>query len=204
MTIVTQPRGPARAGDHTVAGRLERLRHASRWWPAPLLVVLLVVPYSALPLPVLLDGPIGSPGNLQLLALCLVFGALATGYDLLLGRTGLLSFGHALYFAAGTLDLPGAMFTASHNPARYNGIKLCRAGATPIGQDTGLAALRAAVEAGVPAGPGGGTVEQRDLLGAYTDHLRSLVDLSGARPLRVVVDAGNGMGGHTVPEVFAP
>ncbi|GJF07034.1 MULTISPECIES: phosphomannomutase/phosphoglucomutase [Pseudonocardia] len=109
-----------------------------------------------------------------------------------------------LYFAAGTLDVPGAMFTASHNPARYNGIKLCRGGATPIGQDTGLAALREAVEAGVPAGPGGGTVEQRDLLGAYADHLRSLVDLSGARPLRVVVDAGNGMAGHTVPAVFAP
>ena len=63
-----------------------------------------------------------------------------------------------LYFASGTLDAPGAMFTASHNPARYNGIKLCRAGATPIGQDTGLAAIRDAVEAGVPAGPGGGTV----------------------------------------------
>lgn len=102
MTIVTQPRGPARARDRAVATRLERLRHASRLWPAALLAVLVVVPFSALPLPVLLDGPIGSPGNLQLLALCLVFGALATGYDLLLGRTGLLSFGHALYFAAGT------------------------------------------------------------------------------------------------------
>ncbi|WP_042375085.1 branched-chain amino acid ABC transporter permease [Streptacidiphilus neutrinimicus] len=73
-----------------------------RWWPALVLVVLVLLPYSALPLPGLLDGPIGSPGSLQLLALCLVFGALATGYDLLLGRTGLLSFGHALYFAAGT------------------------------------------------------------------------------------------------------
>ncbi|MEW2036958.1 branched-chain amino acid ABC transporter permease, partial [Streptomyces sp. NPDC005534] len=84
------------------ATRLARLRRVVRWWPALLLAVLLTVPYSALPLPVLLEGPIGSPGNLQLLALCLVFGALATGYDLLLGRTGLLSFGHALYFAAGT------------------------------------------------------------------------------------------------------
>ncbi|WP_042431760.1 branched-chain amino acid ABC transporter permease [Streptacidiphilus anmyonensis] len=73
-----------------------------RWWPLPALAVLVLLPYSALPLPGLLDGPIGSPGSLQLLALCLVFGALATGYDLLLGRTGLLSFGHALYFAAGT------------------------------------------------------------------------------------------------------
>ena len=72
-----------------------------------------------------------------------------------------------LYYASGTLDLPGAMFTASHNPARYNGIKLCRAGATPIGQDTGLATIRAAVEQGVPAGPGGGRVTERDLLADY-------------------------------------
>ncbi|MET8399304.1 branched-chain amino acid ABC transporter permease [Streptomyces sp900116325] len=73
-----------------------------RWWPAGVLVVLIVAPYSALPLPGLLDGPVGSAGSLQLLATCLLFGALATGYDLLLGRTGLLSFGHALYFAAGS------------------------------------------------------------------------------------------------------
>jgi phosphomannomutase len=109
-----------------------------------------------------------------------------------------------LYFASGTLGLPGAMFTASHNPAKYNGIKLCRAGATPIGQDTGLAAIRAAVEAGVPAGPGGGTVSQRELLADYAAYLRKLVDLSASRRLRVVVDAGNGMGGHTVPAVFEP
>ncbi|MFD7496920.1 branched-chain amino acid ABC transporter permease [Streptomyces sp. NPDC059832] len=73
-----------------------------RWWPAAALLVLALAPYSALPLPGLLDGPLGSPGSLQLLATCLLFGALATGYDLLLGRTGLLSFGHALYFAAGS------------------------------------------------------------------------------------------------------
>ncbi|MFJ4892981.1 branched-chain amino acid ABC transporter permease [Streptomyces sp. NPDC088788] len=103
MTIVTQPRGRrARAEDRSGTIGTTRLRRAVRWWPALLLAILLTVPYSALPLPVLLEGPIGSPGNLQLLALCLVFGALATGYDLLLGRTGLLSFGHALYFAAGT------------------------------------------------------------------------------------------------------
>ncbi len=107
-----------------------------------------------------------------------------------------------LYFASGSLHLPGAMFTASHNPARYNGIKLCRAGATPIGQDTGLTAIRAAVEAGVPAGPGGGTVSSRDVLADYAAFLRGLVDLSGSRPLRVVVDAGNGMAGHTVPAVL--
>ncbi len=108
-----------------------------------------------------------------------------------------------LYYASGALGLPGAMFTASHNPARYNGIKLCRAGATPVGQDTGLAAIRTAVEAGVPEGPGGGGVTQRDMLAGYADHLRKLVDLSGSRPLKVVVDAGNGMGGHTVPAVLA-
>jgi phosphomannomutase len=107
-----------------------------------------------------------------------------------------------LYYASGTLGLPGAMFTASHNPARYNGIKMCRAGATPIGQDTGLAAIRAAVEAGVPAGPGGGRVTERDVLADYAAYLRGLVDLSGTRPLKVVVDAGNGMGGYTVPAVL--
>ncbi len=107
-----------------------------------------------------------------------------------------------LYFASGVLGLPGAMFTASHNPARYNGIKLCRAGAAPIGQDTGLAAIRAAVEHGVPAGPGGGRVTERDLLADYAAYLRGLVDLTSIRPLKVVVDAGNGMGGYTVPAVL--
>jgi len=108
-----------------------------------------------------------------------------------------------LYFASGSLGLPGAMFTASHNPARYNGIKLCRAGASPIGQDTGLATIRAAVEQGVPAGPGGGRVTERDLLADYGAYLRGLVDLTGIRPLKVVVDAGNGMGGYTVPAVLS-
>jgi phosphomannomutase len=108
-----------------------------------------------------------------------------------------------LYYASGSLDLPGAMFTASHNPARYNGIKLCRAGASPIGQDTGLAQLRRAVEVGVAPGPGGGTVRSRDLLDSYARYLRELVDLSSSRPLTVVVDAGNGMGGYTVPAVLA-
>jgi phosphomannomutase len=108
-----------------------------------------------------------------------------------------------LYFAAGTLGVPGAMFTASHNPAKYNGIKLCRAGATPIGQDTGLTAIREAVEQGVPEGPGGGTVSSQAMVADYAAYLRRLVDLTAIRPLRVVVDAGNGMGGYTVPEVLA-
>ena len=110
-----------------------------------------------------------------------------------------------LYFASGSLDAPGAMFTASHNPAKYNGIKLCRAGASPIGADTGLFAIRDEVERGVPAPVAGtvpGQVQERAMLGDYAAYLRKLVDLSALRPLRVVVDAGNGMAGHTVPEVL--
>jgi phosphomannomutase len=100
--------------------------------------------------------------------------------------------------------MPGAMFTASHNPARYNGIKLCRAGAAPIGQDSGLADIRASVEAGVPSYDGSaGTVVQRDLLGEYAAYLKKLVPgIETIRRLSVVVDAGNGMGGLTVPVVF--
>jgi phosphomannomutase len=108
-----------------------------------------------------------------------------------------------LYYASGSLDLPGAMFTASHNPARYNGIKLCRAGAAPVGRDSGLTDIRRLIEGG-PIAPAGerGEVTGRDLLADYAAHLRRLVDLSGIRPLKVVVDAGNGMGGHTVPAVL--
>jgi phosphomannomutase len=113
-----------------------------------------------------------------------------------------------LYYASGSLALPGAMFTASHNPAAYNGIKLCRAGARPVGQDTGLAAVRNLAQDLLD-----GTAELReaaiegrtvssDLLGGYAAFLRRLVDLSGICPLKVVVDAGNGMGGHTVPAVL--
>lgn len=112
-----------------------------------------------------------------------------------------------LYFASGRLGLPGAMFTASHNPARYNGIKMCRAGAAPIGQDTGLTDIRELAEkwseTGVPATTAeAGALSRRDVLGDYAGYLRSLVDLAGIRPLKVVVDAGNGMGGHTVPTVL--
>ncbi|GAA3062678.1 phosphomannomutase/phosphoglucomutase [Streptomyces roseofulvus] len=112
-----------------------------------------------------------------------------------------------LYFASGSLGLPGAMFTASHNPAQYNGIKMCRAGAAPVGQDTGLADIRALaerwLEEGAPeAAATPGTVTERDTLADYAAHLKALVDLTAIRPLKVVVDAGNGMGGHTVPTVF--
>ncbi|WP_299541960.1 phosphomannomutase/phosphoglucomutase [uncultured Streptomyces sp.] len=132
-------------------------------------------------------------------------GAAARGCDVTL--IGLCSTDQ-LYYASGALALPGAMFTASHNPARYNGIKLCRAGAAPVGQDTGLAEIRALVEDwsehGAPEPSATrGTVAERDVLADYAAHLLGLVDLTAIRPLKVVVDAGNGMGGHTVPTVFA-
>ncbi|MFG2791401.1 phosphomannomutase/phosphoglucomutase [Streptomyces sp. NPDC048419] len=131
-------------------------------------------------------------------------GAAAQGADVT--EIGLCSTDQ-LYYASGALNLPGAMFTASHNPAQYNGIKMCRAGAAPVGQDTGLTQIRELAEqwteSGAPqpaAEPG--TITQRDTLSDYAAHLRSLVDLASVRPLKVVVDAGNGMGGHTVPTVF--
>ena len=111
-----------------------------------------------------------------------------------------------LYYASGVLGLPGAMFTASHNPAQYNGIKLCRAGARPVGQDSGLVIVRQRAEELLndldAVGEVPPAIEHRDLLADYARHLRGLVDLSGIRPLKVVVDAGNGMGGHTVPAVL--
>ncbi|MER7970293.1 phosphomannomutase/phosphoglucomutase [Streptomyces sp. NPDC096080] len=132
-------------------------------------------------------------------------GAAARGADVT--EIGLCSTDQ-LYYASGALDLPGAMFTASHNPARYNGIKMCRAGAAPVGQDTGLVQIRELAErwsdtgAPEPAATAG-TIGHRDTLEDYAAHLRSLVDLTSVRHLKVVVDAGNGMGGHTVPTVFA-
>jgi phosphomannomutase len=135
-------------------------------------------------------------------------GVLSRGVDVVeagLGSTDML------YFAAGSLGMPGAMFTASHNPAEYNGIKLCRAGAAPIGQDSGLVQIRQWAEQLLETPEGVfarrpervGTVSDRDLVAEYADYLRQLVDLSGIRPLKVVVDAGNGMGGYTVPVVLA-
>lgn len=133
-------------------------------------------------------------------------GATSQGVNVIdsgLGSTDLL------YYAAGTLAMPGAMFTASHNPAQYNGIKLCRAGAAPIGQDTGLAAIRDLAQGflaeGLPTFEGAaGTVTEQDLLGGYASYVKALVPgLAGIRPLTVVVDAGNGMGGYTVPTTFA-
>ncbi len=108
-----------------------------------------------------------------------------------------------LYFASGSLNLPGAMFTASHNPADYNGIKLCRAGAAPVGEDSGLRTIRDDLLAGVPDWSGTpGTTTFHDVLAEYATHLLSLVDVAHIRPLTVAVDAGNGMGGHTASAVL--
>ena len=137
-----------------------------------------------------------SPG----LAAAFAEGVTSQGLDVV--QIGLCSTDQ-LYFASGSMNLPGAMFTASHNPAEYNGIKLCRAGAAPVGQESGLAEIRDTVEQGVPEFAGQpGSVTERDVLRDYAAYLRELVDLSGSRPLKIVVDAGNGMGGHTVPTVF--
>jgi phosphomannomutase len=128
-------------------------------------------------------------------------GALTAGADVV--DLGLAST-DLCYFAAGTLDSPAAMFTASHNPAEYNGVKLCRAGALPIGQDTGLAEIKAMVAGGLlERAEDPGRAEQRDLLPAFVAHVHSFVDLDALRPLRVVADTANGVGGLIAPAVFA-
>ena len=114
-----------------------------------------------------------------------------------------------LYYASGTLDAPGAMFTASHNPPQYNGIKLCRAGAAPLSIDTGLAEVRdrasALLDGGeLPTASGPGQVTTRELTDDFAAHVRTFVDVDALRPIRIAIDAGNGMAGHVVPKVFAP
>ena len=137
-------------------------------------------------------------------ALAKAFGEGVTAQGLDVVRIGLASTDQ-LYFASGFLGCAGAMFTASHNPAAYNGIKLCRAGAKPVGEDTGLALIRDEVIAGVPAYDGTrGQVRDQDVLADYGQFLRSLVDMAELRPLRVAVDAGNGMAGHTTPAALGP
>lgn len=112
-----------------------------------------------------------------------------------------------LYYASGALNAAGVTFTASHNPAEYNGMKMCRAGAVPVSSETGLVEIQALAEqylnsGSIPAAERTGTIGVRDALSGYAEYLRSLVDLSGSRPLKVVVDAGNGMGGLTTPAVL--
>lgn len=161
---------------------------------------------------VVLDGAAGArsivigqdmrPSGPELVA-AFAEGAMRRGADVV--RIGLCST-DGLYHASGALGMPGAMFTASHNPAEYNGIKMCHAGARPVGQDTGLAQIRTIAERylaeGVPDADRQGVVSERDMLADYAAFLRSLVTLPSERRLRVVVDAGNGMAGLTVPAVL--
>ena len=134
------------------------------------------------------------------LSAAFIDGVLEQGTDVV--ELGLTST-DLIYFAAGRLDAPGAMFTASHNPAQYGGIKLCLAGARPVGQDTGLLDIKRTVAEGglMPAGKRG-TATKRDLLDDYAAHVRSFVDIDALRPLKVVTDTGNGMGGLVVPRAF--
>ena len=127
-------------------------------------------------------------------------GITSQGLDVI--RIGLAST-DMLYFAAGKLNMPGAMFTASHNPAEYNGIKMCLSGARPIGKESGLLTIEKYVEQGSPIELRSVGVERsQPMLDEYVEHLLSLVDLSSMRPLKVVIDAGNGMAGYTAPAVF--
>ncbi|MGI8683497.1 MAG: phosphomannomutase/phosphoglucomutase, partial [Acidimicrobiales bacterium] len=126
-------------------------------------------------------------------------GVMGQGVDVVL--LGLAST-DLLYYAAGRLDAPGAMFTASHNPAKYNGIKLCLSGARPVGLDTGLAEIKAMVTDPPPPAATPGTSSSRELIDDYAAHVRSFVDVPALRPLKVVADTANGMGGLVVPRVF--
>ena len=128
-------------------------------------------------------------------------GASSQGMDVI--RIGLAST-DMLYFASGKLGLPGAMFTASHNPAEYNGIKLCLSNARPIGKESGLVTIENFVREGSPiALRNVGVEKHRNMLEEYVDHLLTLVDIKNIRPLKIIVDAGNGMAGHTAPAIFA-
>jgi phosphomannomutase len=135
------------------------------------------------------------------LAAAIIDGATAVGVDVV--DLGLAST-DLLYFASGSLDLPGVMLTASHNPPDYNGMKLCLPGARPVGQDTGLADIRALAE-GPESAPAAtrGAVRDRDLLDAYVEHVLRFVDASSMRPLTIVTDTANGMGGLVAPAVLA-
>ncbi|HET6791531.1 MAG TPA: phosphomannomutase/phosphoglucomutase [Actinomycetota bacterium] len=134
------------------------------------------------------------------LAAALIEGATSRGVDVV--DLGLAST-DLLYFASGSLDRPGVMITASHNPKDYNGLKFCLARAKPVGEESGLGEIRARTEKGDDIlGAGNGSVRQRDVLGAYVDHVLSFTDVDRMRPLTVAVDTANGMGGLVVPAVM--
>lgn len=140
----------------------------------------------------------------ELLSSAFMDGARSIGVgivDLGLGSTDLL------YFASGELDIPGVMFTASHNPATYNGIKMCLSGARPISSDTGLHEIaelaQGYLESGIPTSPSTGGYEQKEMLTRFADHVRSFVDIEKLKPLKVIADTANGMGGLVVPAVFS-
>ncbi|MCA1834461.1 MAG: phosphomannomutase/phosphoglucomutase [Actinomycetota bacterium] len=134
------------------------------------------------------------------LSTAFISGAATQGADVV--DLGLVST-DLLYYASGHLSMPGAMFTASHNPAEYNGIKMCLSGAAPVGQDTGLADIKELATHGrFPASKKLGTIQRIDLLGAYVDHVLSQADLGDMRPLTVAADAANGMGGLVAPALF--
>jgi phosphomannomutase len=128
-----------------------------------------------------------------------VEGVTSQGVDVVL--LGLAST-DMLYYAAGVLNMPGAVFTASHNPAQYNGIKMCRAGAAPIGEESGLLSIKQRVFDGVPARPTTGSVTERAMLEDFSQHVRGFIDPAKLRPLKIVADTANGMGGLVVPAVF--
>ena len=136
------------------------------------------------------------------LAAALAEGVTSQGVDVV--DLGLAST-DLLYFASGSLDLPGIMLTASHNPKQYNGLKFCQPGAKPVGEETGLRDVRAIVEKGIePTAGAPGRVEHKDLLQAYVEHVLRFVDVERMRPLTVVADTANGMGGLVVPAVLEP
>lgn len=133
------------------------------------------------------------------LARAFIEGANGQGVDVV--DIGLVST-DALYFASGRYELPGAMFTASHNPAQYNGIKFCRSGAAPVSRETGLEDVRRLAEEGLPPGGKVGTVGQRDVVDDFVDHLLGLIDPTAIRPFKIAIDAANGMAGKMAPPLF--
>ncbi|MGC1513596.1 MAG: phosphomannomutase/phosphoglucomutase [Acidimicrobiales bacterium] len=140
------------------------------------------------------------PSGIELSA-AFAAGAMEQGVDVV--ELGLAST-DLLYFASGHLGAPGAIFTASHNPAGYNGIKMCLGGAAPVGEDTGLGVIKQWASEGLAPEPVSGSLSSADLLEAFADHVRSFVDTSLLAPLKIVADTANGMGGLVAPAVFGP